>query len=288
MFVPSGRANNPEKQFLRKSRLVQAPRSVFVSYAWARMNHGSPYFQTLALGESRRRSAVVWCLALGVSIAACEPDAFLGSDTQDAVSLGAAGGHDSTDTAASEAPLDSDSLVIEETGSAGASNPADDTTWIQGHECSVVEPGESHEELTAVCCAMNAVESDWRDEAIAELNVARLDLGLPPFQRDPALDEAAMAWAMHWHLHWDPIAKAGYPTDYTAPTEVSAACGTTAHTLVMTNAQGETRLSNGLIEPSFPAQAWQNSRNFDFEDPRYLTVGIGFYDGLLLGLFDRD
>ena len=161
-------------------------------------------------------------------------------------------------------------------------------TFTQGHECSVTHPGESHDEPIAVCCEMDAVEEQWRDEVIAEINAARISAGVEPFERDPALDQAAMAWSMHWYLHWDPVEQSGYPVNYTAPSDVAAACGTTASTLLMTNAQGAPRLANGLIDPSFPAEQWAASSRFNLHNPNYVRIGIGFYDGLLLGLFDRE
>lgn len=228
-----------------------------------------------------------WVLA-ALSVLACEPDAFLGTDKQDPGTSGVggtqidAGGGESLEDHPDEEPQ-----VIEKAGGAASTELPNDTTFIQGHECSVVHPGESHDEPIAVCCQMSAEEDAWRDEAVVEINAARADLGLEPFERDPALDRAAMAWAMHWHLHWDPIEKAGYPVNYTVPSDVAAECGTTATTLVMTNTQSEPRFANDLIDPSIPAERWQASNNFRFEDPNYVRIGIGFYDGLLLGLFDR-
>jgi len=255
-----------------------------MSPQWYQLNLTRP--DAVACGV-KSRPPPYWALLFSFGVFACEPDGFLGADDQG--NTASMGGTDSIEHSDhTSGGQSSESRVVSNRGGSLGDNSEGDSKFIQGHECSVTHPGESHEEPIAVCCAMNDVEAAWRDDVIAEINAVRVEAGLEPFERDPHLDQAATAWALHWHLHWDPVEGEGYPVNYTVPSEVAAACGTTASTLVMSNAQAEMRLPNGLIDPSFPAARWETGRSFNILEPEHVRIGIGFYDGLLLGLFDED
>src|SRR5690606_15444346 len=126
----------------------------------------------------------------------------------------------------------------------------------------------------------------FRDEAFIYINETRVAHGVVPFESDAALDQTAIAWAMHWSLHWSPTEKDGYPGRDFRPRDVAAACGTTASLIMATDAQDEPRLDHGLIDPSFPARYWESDDNLSapFLNPNYRRLGVGIYDGLLVGV----
>lgn len=133
---------------------------------------------------------------------------------------------------------------------------------------------------------MNEEETVWREEVFVHINQMRQDAGLAAFERDAALDQAALAWAMHWELHWDPVENTGYPGNSYSPSEVANLCGSSAQLLMATDAQDEPTDADGLIEPAFPAQYWSTDDNLQdaFWDPQYVRLGVGVYQGLLVGI----
>jgi hypothetical protein len=226
-----------------------------------------------------RSQVAIFVLAAALS---CEPVAPLGAHDPGVeipeAATGGMGGH-----------MAGDPRIIESGGDGGQGVIAPGPDTIQGHVCSVAYPGEAHLEPAAVCCELTPAEQGFRDEAFVFINEARMAHDLPPFETDEALDQTAIAWAMHWSLHWSPTAKDGYPGRDFRPRDVAAACGTTAALIMATDAQDEPRLASGLIDPRFPAQYWENDDNLSapFLNPDYIRLGIGIYDGLLVGVLGR-
>lgn len=227
---------------------------------------------------------VAWnCIVAFAALSACEPNVLLGIDEQPE-GPGAGTGGASFGGGSGAEPAEP--RLIAGASGAGAPGTGDGLVITQGHSCSLVHPGEAHPEPVAVCCFMNDEESQWREQAFVHINQTRQQADLAPFERDAALDQAAMAWAMHWSLHWSPTEKTGYPGRSYSPSEVASSCGTTAELLMATDAQEEPVDANGLVDSAFPADYWSTDDNLKerFMDGRYVRLGVGLYDGLLVGI----